>query len=166
MPTVFHTQAKFPQGEVFDTRDFCEANRNALLAARRDRAEAEGFLEEVRRESYPEAPERVCSILTVPWARYHGEYLPRGRGAAFRRERVAVPRVAGLRCYLVTPLPGFRGLTSSEEWVDELVDRWREVGGTFEKWEIANAYWEGLLRDGVSVLIEGPVRVDEECPRA
>lgn len=166
MPTVFHTQAELPLGEIFDTRDFCDANRGALLTSSRDRREAETFLEEVRKESYPQAPERVCSILTIPWARYQGEFLPRGKGAAFQRERLAVPKLPGLRCYFVTPLPGFKALTSSEEWVDELVDRWREIRGTFEKWEIANAYWDGMVRDGVSILIEGPVRIDEECPVA
>lgn len=166
MPAVLFSETELPVGRTIDSHEFCGANRAALAASDRDRIEVEAFLDEVRRESYPDLPERVCSILTIPWPRYAGEFRPRGAAAAVEREPLLPPPGGARFCYLVTPEKGARRLTADESWVDAMVEAWPEIRGEFDKWGMANAYWDGQIRDGVSLLLEGPFRVDEECAGA
>lgn len=165
MPAVLFSETELPVGRTVNSRDFCGANREALAESDPDRIEVERFLEEVRIDSYPDLPERVCSVLAIPWPRYAGEFRPRGATVAFEREPLLPPPGGGRFCYLVTPEKGSRRLTADESWVEAMVEAWPQIRNAFGKWEMANAYWDGQLRDGVSLLLEGPFRVDEECAR-
>lgn len=176
MPYVLWTDEHFRRDDIFDTRIFCEPNRRAVEAAGPDQAEVEVFLEtvrvvmndELRREyeeqvktvseaqsiPYRELPERMCAISAVPWPKDMG-YNP----------------VDGARyCFHVRP-KGQEDATwaiVAEDWVDLLVERWPEIKGTDEAFQLAENYWLGTPRfygpGSSNLLIQGKVVIEGECP--
>jgi hypothetical protein len=162
MPVILYTNEQFAVGSVFDTRDYCDLNRQALEAATAAERAVEEFLEEVRREHYQDAPDRVCAVV--------GMLIP-SRESLVRHDRgwgttdmpAPEPTGVGAYCYHIQEAPGADHLMADESFVGMLVQRWPELRKRFEKWKLAQAYWNGEVRRGYSMLIRGPVKVQSEC---
>ena len=159
---VWYTDFEATPGEILDTRELCDRNFQELArAAAVDRA-VERLLEEIRRTEYPEAPDRVCSIIVVPWPRSRVEKV-----YATRHVRFPVPELPGYgaRCYRLAPTAGSRRWMADETIVEGLRRDWAGLSKDREAArERARDYWEGRLGGGLHYLFQGPVRVEEECP--
>jgi hypothetical protein len=162
MPVILYTNERFDVGSVFDTRDYCDLNRRALEEATPEEREVEEFLEEVRREHFHGAPDRVCAVV--------GMLLP-SKESNVRHERgwgttempAPEPMGTGAHCYHIQPARGAEHILADEGLVGRLVQDWHELKGRFEKWKLAQAYWSGNVVRGYSMLIRGPVNVKSEC---
>lgn len=181
MPNIFFTDRPYKPGDMIQTKDYCESNRQALESLPPEHMEVENFLEEMRKDVVEELsllalreaqgdlprPNRMCSITLVPWPGFTKQ-IARGRGAAFVRERPPDPFSEARYCYYVTPKRDAKRVMTDERWVDDLVRRWDEVQETYQADEIARSYWMGRLRPNIyrpqlTFLVEGNVMVDAEC---
>lgn len=163
MPIVLYTNEKFDVGSIVDTRDYCDLNQRALEEATREEQEVEAFLEEVRAEHFPVAPDRVCSVLGIPISTSERTRAPGGLPRLIPAAPTPEPPGIGTHCYHITEAPGAKRLIADEGYVGHLVAGWDELRDRFERWDIANAYWSGHILSGYSVLIKGPVKIVDEC---
>lgn len=170
MPVVLYTQREFPEGQTFNTLDYCEENQRDLEHFRPEVAQVERFLEEIRLEAQGEAeselPNRLCSILVVPSPERY-ETDPRKTKTREIEDMAPDPSGTGRFCYYVIPKANTKRLMVDERWVHELVENWSELSGTPDAYVMAMHYWAGhLWRFGegvVAFLFEGPVFVQSLC---
>lgn len=170
MPVVWYTQRPFREGEIIDTREFCDANREALDEHPPEEAEVERFLDEVRLDLNPELPRRMCSILVTPWperetvSQFKDES---GRILTSKSREAADPPGVGPHCYYVIPKMDTKRLMVDERWVRMLVDRWADIAGSEEAMDMAISYWRSEMFRydslGVEYLLEGKVLVQSIC---
>jgi hypothetical protein len=177
MATVFFTNRRFPVGEIFDTRDFCEENRKALQSFPPEYQEVEDFLEEVRQEIQEtgiDLPQRLCSILVIPWPDVvrvvPGEWKPGQKSLRFSpKETEEMPDPVGEEgfCYYVIPKRETKRFMVDDRWVQGLIESWPEIAGSSKAYEMARAYWDGQMQTfserGMSFLFEGPVLIHSVC---
>jgi len=170
MPIVLYTNEKLEVGSVVDTRKFCGLNAEALRGGTREEQEVEGFLEEVREEHFPEAPDRLCSVVGIPIPRMTGRVregdVASGKWFAFTEIETPEPPGWGEYCYHIVGERGSKRVSVDEGWVGKLVEDWNGLRGSFERWKLASDYWAGKIFREYSVLIQGPIRVVSECGRA
>jgi hypothetical protein len=180
MPNVFYTDRRFRQGDLVDTRRFCEENQSAVEALGQDHLEVEQLLAEARILAEEERrterdpffhglPDRMCSIVVVPWP----TYAPARKVYATMyapRELMVDPPGEGRYCWYVTPKRDALRTMTDERWVDALVERWSEIRQAEEAWRMATSYWRGEpfpetleIPSFMSFLVEGLVMVDGEC---
>lgn len=162
MPVILYTNERFEVGSMFDTRDYCDLNRRALEEATDEEREVEAFLEEVRKEHFHGAPDRVCAVV--------GMLLPskepnvrHDRGWGTTEMPAPEPMGSGTYCYHIQAVRGAERMLADESLVGRLVQGWPEIKNGFEKWRLAQAYWKGDVARGYSMLIRGPVKVEAEC---
>lgn len=162
MPVILYTNERFDVGAVFDTRDYCDLNRRALEEATAEEREVEEFLEEVRREHYPAAPDRVCAIVgTLLPSKQSGVRHERGWGTT----EIPAPEPTGMGayCYHIQAGASADYMLADEAFVGRLVQRWPLLRDRFDKWRLAQAYWNGDVLRGYSMLIRGQVKVEAAC---
>jgi 2-phospho-L-lactate transferase/gluconeogenesis factor (CofD/UPF0052 family) len=171
---------EFRVGDILDTKQFCRENRAFVESLSPEYAQIEALLSEARETVIEERtrevahtrgvtqrtsmkfmerefPDRLCSILAVPWPMYGS------------RERSVDLMAKGRYCYYVMPKRDSKRLVTSESWVDELFERWHEIRGTKEAEELAKSYWRGNVPRGYgmqAMVIEGQVLIEAECPQA
>lgn len=170
MPAVFYTNRKFPTGQTFDTRDYCETNQRNLLDYPEAVIEVEEYLEMFRLEAQKqigiELPSRLCSILVFPSPMRY-EMNPRKTLRAQPTDLAPDPAGEGRYCYYVIPKAKTKRLMVDERWVYELIANWEAIAGTGEAHAMAWEYWNGqMFRIGegtMSFLYEGPVFVESIC---
>jgi hypothetical protein len=165
MATVFFTNRRFPVGETFDTRDFCDDNREALRSFPPEYQEVEDFLEEVRQEIQAtgiDLPQRLCSIMVIPWPEQYEEKRP---GA--RRPDMPDPLGETDYCYYVIPKRGTKRFMVDDRWVQGLIQNWPRISGSSKAYRMARAYWDGQMQTfserGMSFLFEGHVFIHSIC---
>lgn len=177
MPLVFYTNKEFRVGKTFHTNDLCGENADVLEHARPAVREVENFLEAIRRDNSPEAPDRICSVLLQPWAALEEEDLRKkwresraGRAAKtrLRKEDPPPPPDGADYCYYVDARRGRDGAVLwmvDEAHIVELRARWLEIASTEEAYRLAQAYWSGVQKvfQGTYFLANGPITIDGVC---
>jgi len=161
MPIVLYTNLELEVGSLIDTREYTGLNEEALRHSTPEEEAVERLLEEVRRTEFPDAPERLSSVLGIP--------IPRAVSHVYLEEKgwygeIPTPEPAGFgaHCYHIERAPGSKTLSVDEGLVGELVLGWDELED-LEKRDLATDYWSGQVKSGYSILIEGPIRIAGEC---
>lgn len=157
MSLVWYTNLEIAEGAVVDTNDYCDLNRKVLSKASRVEREVEALLEQIRKQEFPGAPKRICSILAVPW---HGPTQQEIQ--AGRKQDVQEPAGYGEHCYRVVPGGKVQLWMVDEVFTDRL---WAGWAGLMErdKLDLARAFWAGRVRRSYSTLLSGEVKVVSRC---
>lgn len=157
MSLVWYTNVDLAEGAVIDTNDYCEMNRQALSDASKVERDVEAFLEKVREQEFPKAPQRICSILAVPW---HGPTEQELR--AGRKQDAQEPAGYGEHCYRVVPGKEVQLWMVDEIFTERLWAGWARFVEQ-DKLNLARAFWAGRVRRSYSTLLSGEVRVVSRC---
>lgn len=163
MSLVWYTTAELADGIMIDTNDYCYMNREALSRASSVERQVEDLLAQVREDSFPEAPRRICSIIAVPWPTHR---IKQGTGERFKKtfqhEAMPEPPGQGTYCYRIAPGPKGQRWMVDEGLVADLVRKWNRISDE-EALELASTYWSGELWHSVSYLLSGQVEILRRC---
>lgn len=163
MPILLYTNEAFQVGSTVDTRDYCKLNEAVLDAADPAVRGVELLLEEIRAEHFPDAPDRLCSVLGVPIPKKTGNVRRLDYEGWFTEIPTPEPPGPGVRCYHIAEGSGTRRLLADESIVQDLVRKWDRLKDKWDRWEIATGYWSGTVLKGYSLLLQGPIRIVAEC---
>lgn len=160
MRLLFFTNERFPARFEFGTRSLKSANLAAVSAASPYGARAEELLELLRVIEYPSRPERAASIVLLPWPDY--EVVKRRVVRTKQPRKLPDPPYLTDYCYYVTILSGARSFLCDEGFAEELAREWPAMDED-ARTETARAYWESHFMSEYTLLVEGPVRIEEPC---
>lgn len=160
MRLLLFTNERFPSRFEFETRTLKSKNLSAAAAASPYGLQAEELLDLVRVMEYPSRPERAASVVLLPWP----EHEPVERRVVRKREPKRLPDPPYLTdyCYYVKLLPGANSFLCDEGFAEKLAKDWRRMDDD-GRYETARAYWDSLFMSEYTLLVEGPVRIEEPC---